>query len=100
MSKVPHSLTELLESSDPPEGFLNWFTEAEVRAALEAGRAGKHEPAVRAWLQAKERERHDLEVAATGAAQAYRRNRLAMWVAVAIAIVALLALLLPSVLSP
>jgi hypothetical protein len=93
---IPPSLTDLLQSEDPPEGFLNWFTEAEVRSALQAGTAGNHEAMVRAWLHAKERERLDLERAAASAARADLWNRAVMWIAIIAAILALIALLVPS----
>jgi hypothetical protein len=89
----------LLESADPPGGSLDWFTESEIRAALEAGRAGKHEPAVRAWLLAKDRDRQELEMAAKRAIQLHGRTRVAMWVLAVVAVVMLVAVLLPSVLK-
>ena len=79
MAKVPQSLADHLASPLPPSGFLDWYSEAEVRAALNCGVVGSHEKLIRAWLRDKDKHREHLERAATCATVAHRKYYVAMW---------------------
>jgi hypothetical protein len=89
MPTVPPSLLELLRLSETlPAGSLDWYTQEEVQAALDAGLAGQHEHVVRTWLAEKERRPKD-EAAepASRAHWASTFSRYAIWAAIAGAIV-------------
>ena|SRR5687767_6620196 len=88
MPAVPPSLVELLRlSATLPAGALDWYTEEEVQAALDAGLAAQHEEVVRAWLAEKER-RVKVEAAepASHAHWASTFSRYAIWASIAGAI--------------
>jgi hypothetical protein len=75
MANTPRSLAELLRADALPSGSLNWFTEEEVRGALQAGIAKKHERAVSEWLQDRERRRTRFSNAGRDAKPGYLAKR-------------------------
>jgi hypothetical protein len=88
MGTVPPSLLELLRLAETlPAGSLDWYTEEEVQAALDAGLAGQHEQVVRTWLAEKAGRAKDEAAEPSPAHWARTFSRYAIWAAIAGAIV-------------
>jgi hypothetical protein len=89
MGTIPPSLLELLRLSETlPAASLDWYTEEEVQAALDAGLAGQHEQVVRTWLAEKgRRAKHEATAPASRSHWARTFSKYAIWAGIAGAIV-------------